>query len=76
MPGKIKDTLLQDKSQESKVGGNKLLVGVPSIYKGILIQSTGGGSSNSLLVTVHKAADSQLYDVMIFMQLWEDTLSK
>lgn len=76
VPGKIKDALLQDKSQESKVGVNKLLVRVPSIYKGILIQSTGGSSCDSLLVTVHKAADSQLNDVMIFMQLWQDTLSK
>lgn len=58
------------------MGVNKLLVCVPSIYKGILIQSTGGSSGNSLLVTVHEAADSQLDDVMILMQLWEDTLSK
>ena len=67
VPGKIKDTILQDNSQEFKVGVNKLLVRVSSIYKGILIQSVGASSGNSLLVTAHEATDSQLNDVMVFM---------
>lgn len=74
MPVEVEYPLLQNKCKKTQVDVDKLLVCVATINKGVFLQSSRGSSSDSKLVTVHKAGDSQLDYVMIFVKLWKDAL--